>query len=75
MFWDWREFRTLYKREEMNAVKAALQKEHIPYKVKNNTRLGANRSYAGTTGMKTYTLYGYRNLVKKEDLEKAAYFI
>lgn len=73
MFWDWREFRTLYKMEEMNAVIAALQKEHIPYKVKTNTRLGANRSYAGTTGMKTDTLYEYRIFVKKEDLEKAAH--
>ena len=73
MFWNWHEFRTLYKMEEMNAVTAALKKEHIPYKVKTNTRLGADRAYTGTTGMGTENFYEYRIFVKKEDLEKAAH--
>lgn len=75
MFWKWREFRTLKSMEEMNDITATLHKEHIPYKVKTNTRLGANRSRVGAAGMKTETFYDYRILVKKEDLEKAAYFI
>lgn len=75
MYWNWHELRTLTSMKEMNTLVAVLQKEHIPNKVKTDTRLGANRSHTGTTGMKTETFYEYRIFVKKEDVEKAAHFI
>lgn len=75
MFWNWRELRTLDSMKEMNTVTATLYKEHIPYKVKTNTRLGATRSRTGTSGMKNHTYYEYRIFVNREDLEKATSFI
>ena len=75
MFWNWREFRTLDSMKEMNTVTAALHKEHIPYKIKTNTRLGATRSRMGSSDMKSETYYEYRIFVKKEDFEKATSFI
>ena len=75
MFWNWHEFRTMNSMKEMNDVTATLHKEHIPYKVKTNTRLGATRSRMGTSGMKNDTYYEYRIFIKKEDLEKATSLI